>query len=717
MCIVCLTLVAVAQPLFTEDMWWHLSMGRAYAAEGPWLASDPNLFTAVGPPSPAAWLSSLALYGLQHSVGFQGLRLAHLALVALILGFAWSSLFRVSGSRAYASAATALFTCVSAYRLFQLRPDLVSLLGAVLLIWLVVLEQRTASGIAAPGAPASVESSKLRSRLASAVLLMVFWANAHAGFLLGPILIASAIGGLLFARIARRIGAPIQAEPAGRMRYLSIALALGLLATFVNPTGAAPHMLYFSAGTASPDLSLVADEWARINLFALPTANLPPSLQTWGVIWGLLVASPLAAVLAFRKTWRQHDNSAGESQLGKVDPALVGMAAVSLVAMLSAVRFAWMGIFPLLLIGGCAQVLGVFRRRPRPAHVLGSAVFSLVLVHGYYAYGAWPMISKAVRWDTYARPYTAAKNDAHAVWFLRDAGLEGNLFNDYWSGNFLGYWLAPGLRTFVNGSLNVPVAIMDAGFEVSHRAWDSKLGFEDLLDQLQIDVFFATGTPRLSLPGRPVISTTTHLENSPGWVLVFRSLASAVYLKNDPRNRKNLTRVGKYYADAGVPYGQSRGGLDVARVIRDSPAWATEHGLIPVGFAQWQADAQVSEPTRRAVANERLASLYATLGLYQRAAAIDRRVLNANPRAVRASRRLVWSLFHQRRYDEGLVAAAHLATIAAAGDAISRMLIDSAHQLPTLSENRRAAIVAVLPAMSRAQVAQIGTRIVEPEVR
>jgi hypothetical protein len=716
--VVCLTLVAVAQPLFTEDMWWHLSMGRAYAAAGPWLDADPNLFTAIGPPSPAAWLSSLSLYGLERFAGFQSLRLAHLVLVSLILAFAWSSLFKISASRSYASTATALFAGLSAYRLFQLRPDLVSLLGAVLLVWLLIVPKRGTGDPEHQAEPASAAPVNSRARLTAAVVLMGLWANGHAGFLLGLILIAAAIGGLVVARSTR---AMFQAEPPGRMRWLLLALGLGLLATLVNPTGAAPHFLYFSAGAETPDLAVVVDEWTRINLLALPPPNLPPSLQSWIVVWALLLITPLSLSLALAKALRSArtaDEATRAQPPGEgVDPALVGVAGVSLIAMLLAVRFLWLGIFPLLLIGACIRASGGFRLRVRFAHLFAGGVFGLFLAYGFFTHGAWPMISKAVRWQTYARPYTAAKNDAHAVWFMRDAGLEGNLYNDYWSGNFLGYWLSPGLRTFVNGSLNVPIDVMDAGFAISRRAWDSDIRFEALLDQYRIDVFFGTGTPRVSLPGRPVISTTTHLEHSPGWVLVFRSLSSAIYLRDNPRNRKNLERVGEYYADVAVPFDLASGGLDVAQVIRSAPEWAARHGLIPGGYSEWVMATRVPDPTRKFAASDRLASLYAMIGLYQRAESIDRGILETHPRAVGARRRLVWSLFHQQRFEDASFAAAQLAKIAPAGDAISKMLVDSAGQLLAMSEIRRAALVAVLPALSRAQAAQIGAEFVEPEVR
>lgn len=131
-------LVAAGQPLFTEDAWWYLSMGEAYLAHGPWLDADPLLHTAQGPPAPAAWLFALALAAIEHAAGFTGLRLAHVLLVAGIFALAWRALRRASGSARFASLGTALFAALSAYRLFQLRPHLVSIAAALGLAWLIL---------------------------------------------------------------------------------------------------------------------------------------------------------------------------------------------------------------------------------------------------------------------------------------------------------------------------------------------------------------------------------------------------------------------------------------------------------------------------------------------------------------------------------------------------------------------------------------------------
>ena len=40
----------------------------------------------------------------------------------------------------------------------------------------------------------------------------------------------------------------------------------------------------------------------------------------------------------------------------------------------------------------------------------------------------------------YAQPYSAAKYFAFPVWFLRDAGLTGHVYTDYFMGGFTGFF-------------------------------------------------------------------------------------------------------------------------------------------------------------------------------------------------------------------------------------------------------------------------------------
>jgi hypothetical protein len=692
-----LLLLAVGQPLYTDDAWWHIALGEAYASEGPWLDVDPLLFTAPGPPAPAAWLADVALFGVERAAGFPGLRIAHALAAAGILVLAWSLLRRASGSRFAASLGTGVFAALAAYRLVQLRPHLVTILATLVLYRLLLADR----------APPS------RRRIVIAAALLALWANAHGGFLLGPLLLAAGLAGLLLAAPLR----PRAWAAGDRARALRIAAALGigLLATLLNPNGVDQHLAYFAAGADTPSLMRVADEWLPFDPFRLPLRGLPPSPLAWGVFWALLAGTPLVALCALRQ-WRRGDRRGGSDAAAGVDPALVAVAMVSLAAPLLAVRFLWLGIFPLLLLaGGSHARLADGGARNRVVSWTAAAA-ALLLLPGFVRLGEWPMISRAIPRSPsgYAQPYAVGKYYGHAVWMLRDAGLAGNLFNEYFMGGFLGFWLAPDLRSFVNGSLNVSQEAMRANLPIRERR-GSEPGedFLELLDRQRIDVFMGIRFPQLRSVHRPWFYTTGHLEHAPGWIPVFRNARSAVYLRTNERNRANLERVADYYARQEVPFDPSRG-FDPERVIREARNWAVMHGLIPPYFEDLVAVSRGLEPERRRRALDHLASLYTALGLYERAIRIDRQLLRAEPDLIAPQRRRVWCLLRLDRTLEALEAAGSLAA-APSADALSHAIAAAASD--SAAGGDVAARVAQLPVFTQLEANRLASGVVRPETR
>jgi len=659
-------LVAAAQPLIAEDTWWHLAIGRVYAASGPWLSEDPFLHTAEGPPAPAAWLGDLVLHAALRVVGFTGLRALHAFAVAAILAVAWRALRAASGSRTYASLGTALFAALAAYRLFQLRPELVTLLATAVLLHLLVREA----------------GARSRARLAAVALGFALWANTHGGFVLGLALLGAAA---LAAGAAALVPG---AQPAARARAgeLGTWFAAALAGSLVNPIGLRAHGLFFAAGGATPDLALIVDEWGPLRLFALPMANRPPSQLTWALTWGLWIATPCAVGLHARA------RRAGRASR-PLDPALLAVAAAALIAPLAAVRLVWLGIAPLLAIGSAARSLGATRRR---ASAWIAALAALALVPAFARRGDWPAVSSGIDAAVYARPYPPEKYYAAPVWFLRDAALEGRLWNDYLNGNFLGFWLAPRLRVFVNGSLNVPSALIADGAAIRARVGVLGATFEELLDRHEIDVFFATGVPAIPRANHPARYATTLLENTPGWVPVFRCADAAVYLRMNERNRANLERVAAYYAREQIPFDPQRG-FDAAAVIGASPSWAAAHGILPADWRELDAAARAPSAAESGAAQGRIATVYALLGLYEQAAAIDRERLRQSPHSLPAARRLVWSLLHRGGGDELAGAADRLAALAPAPGTLAHVLVSVARSLPSQSGESARAVVATLP--------------------
>ena len=627
-----LLLLSVGQPVFTDDLWWHLALGEAYAKEGPWLAADPILFEAAGPPKPNAWLSDLLFYGVERGFGFTGLRLFHAVMVGLALALAWSIFRRASGAAWVGSVGMSAFALLSAYRFFQLRPHLFTILATLALYRLLLEGGRRPS----PG------------RIALAAVLFLFWANFHSGFLLGLILLTAACAGLV---LFRAIGPPAtRARVDGRLAALALTVLIGLLATLVNPAGPEPHTSYLDAGITTPELDRVADEWARFDLFRWPSLRLPPTPLVFAMGWLFFLLAPLAAWRGFA-SWRAPPSAADRPE---VDPALVGLALASLVAMGLAVRFVWLGIFPLLLF------VAAWRSLPEPSPRVSLAgrwvagLVALALVPAFLAAGDWSMISRAIPMSVarYAQPYPTGKHASHATWWLADAGLKGHLFGDYHSGGFHGYWLAPNIKTSLNGSMNVPRERMDAARALRKRKGRSEgESFEQLLEDQKIDLFLGTGIPRVRYSNRPLDTTTTHLEGNSDWVPVFRNVRSAVYLRRNNRNRENLERVADFYREEGVPFDPDLG-FRPDEVILKAPQWAYRNGLVPADMTSLLRSASDRTPRIRLRATDRIASIYALLGLYEKAIKLDRRTLVYDSTAKRARRRLVWSLLKSGRFEE-----------------------------------------------------------------
>ncbi|MGH0030246.1 MAG: hypothetical protein ACQGVC_10675, partial [Myxococcota bacterium] len=289
-------------------------MGAAYAEHGPWLAADPLLHTAERPPDPAAWLFDLALHAVERTGGFQALRALHGAFVAAILAAAWTLLRRMGASALWAAVGVELFAALSAYRLFQLRPHLFTMLATLLVLrWLVVDREP-------PG----------WRRVGAGCLLFAVWANVHGGFPVGLALVGAAAAGSLAEALLRT---DARDAALARARRLLAALGLCALATLLNPSGAEQHALYFAAGADTPDLAWVSDEWARFAPFTLPLANVPPTPFSWLAVWALGLLTAAVALTTLRRR--------------DVDGSRLAVTAAAFLGLLAAVRLLWLAVVPI----------------------------------------------------------------------------------------------------------------------------------------------------------------------------------------------------------------------------------------------------------------------------------------------------------------------------------------------------------------------------------
>lgn len=612
-------------------------MGRLYASGDLWLAEDPLLHTTVlRPPVPHEWLFQVALHGLHGAAGFTGLRALHVAWVAGLLAAVFAAFRRAAGELPAAALACALFLCLGWYRLLQLRPDLFSIAAALALYAAVIAPER-------PG----------RWRVAGALALLWVWVNAHSLFAVGlALLLAASLGALGESWLARLAGDALRARAAlRRAGGLAALCAAGALVTLANPRGVAQHLTFVTEASVG-SIWKIRDDFRPWNPLA-PTRDLTAFTPFSWALADLLFGAFLA-VGAWR-AWRfvRRRDAAALAALDCVHLALGGAA---LVACLVAVRFHWLALFPLLYL------LRAWRGRARRlalAPLCFAAATLLLALAMPRANGFVGFFAEVAREpEGWRGDFMDERYCGPGMRFLRDAGLEGSLYQPFNLGGFLGFALAPRLRTFIDGRLDhVPAQVLDDYLAIRRASRDGPSAtLRGLLDRWGIDVFFADAFPEAEYPER---ASGFHLRRLPEWQLLYVSRSCAVYLRRSPANRENLARAAAYYRERGVPFEPLRD-FDAARALREAPEWARVQRIALADADRLEAWRRGGDAAQRRSARERLADHAWRIGDLARSLALDEEWLAEEPDAFAPAWRRIDALLALGRAREALQAAQEL---------------------------------------------------------
>lgn len=368
-----------ASPLVDPDLWWHLEAGRGILAGGGPPRLESWSWTLSGAPwVDFEWLAQAGLAAAYRAGGFEGL----VALKALACaGAAWL-VFRLVAQEdgdPWAALLGALLA-LSAVRLrAHARPELATLLLLPLFLS-AALRRRRGPCALWPLAP-----------------LTALWANLHAGWPLGPAVLAlAAVGRAWEARSPRDDAA----------RDLALWGAACAAASFLTPYGLDTHRVIV-AHALRPPAAAGIEEWMTEGLRFFPA------------FW-LLLAAAAARVLADLRLGRR----GGLFWLVVLAP----LAALGL----SGARFA-----PLFCLAAPACVLGRTAlvdapRTMRPGLVLACLALAAALA----APALHRKPGRPVRWETVPR---------EALAYLDREGVGGKLFNDYPFGGYIA-WASEGRR-------------------------------------------------------------------------------------------------------------------------------------------------------------------------------------------------------------------------------------------------------------------------------
>ena len=201
--------------LYTDpDFWWHLRTGQLIFDTGAIPKTDPFSFTAAGSRWVAhEWLSDVLIYGVEKGLGYWGNVLLFTVVALSALAVMHRLLLKIGVSPRVALTLVALGG-VTSFPYWTVRPQAFSWLFAAIFLhtlWLRRIDGRTA--------------------LWPLPLLMLLWANLHAGYVIGLLL----VGLWLLASLGERV---LQ-HKVGSLRVPVLLFLACLAATAVNPNGLA----------------------------------------------------------------------------------------------------------------------------------------------------------------------------------------------------------------------------------------------------------------------------------------------------------------------------------------------------------------------------------------------------------------------------------------------------------------------------------------------
>ncbi|MCH7868249.1 MAG: hypothetical protein IH881_11180 [Myxococcales bacterium] len=649
--VVALSLYLAAAPTFTNDFWFHLKMGEVYWLEGLWPDADPMLHTALASaPIQHEWLFGVLLHGLERTTGFFGIRVAHALAVLAIIGFGYAIARKTSANTLVACLIATAFAILAWTRLYQLRPDLLSIPATLVTCMLFMASYRVPT----------------RREWFAFACMMLVWANSHSLFALAPLLL---FAGLLGTGL--RAGAEWYLFEAGDRRTalaatrriaLALILAIGIsvFVSLLNPRGIEQHLTFFASSQDAAIWS-VKDEWSHFDPWVASNNPGTVSPLLFGLMDGILIAFGLTSIAGIWAILRRRARA-----LETFDPIAFGLSLASIVAIFVSVRFLWLAIFPMLFVGralGSALVQSRMRSDSREIVCWILALATLGLGIQFYRVGGYQTTADRLPdsvAEYFSTPYLSRKFHVAGVQFLRDAEVEGRLFNSYGMGGFLGYWLSPKLSTYIDSRTeHYPPEVVTEYTRITRmRELGGRFSYLDTLDSREIDFFFGVGMP-VGLVTRAGPSTTAHLEGMPNWVPVSRSLNHAIYLRDHSRNDENFAKIERYYAARGIAFDRHHG-IDVAATVASNIDWALANDLLTPGQAQRITLRTSADPVERAAALEALAWVYTLGGSYSAAGGVERELAQLKRVSDSSLRRQVYSAMKLDRPEEANRAAAEL---------------------------------------------------------
>ncbi|HEA47544.1 MAG TPA: tetratricopeptide repeat protein [bacterium] len=564
-----------------EDIFSHTAFGR------PWINHG--------------WLSGVTFYSLYHLAGLKSLILFK----ALVASLSFFILFRImrqkkvniypvrtpfNGSRpseasngVYLALGIILLAAIVVYPRLRLRPLIFSFLFLSLFYYVLHSFQH-----------------RKRNLLFFLPLLMIPWANLHAGFLAGFIIIlifcfAESLKLGVKKYFNRDWGSILSGK---EIRLLLVVTLVVILTSLVNTYGY--QALSYSFQLTGKEIFMErVSEWRPIDFSRI--------FYPYWIMFGLTV---LALGLSHRK-------------IDFTDLTLFLVA--TLLSLSSRRHIELFVIFTSPILAKHLNIILKKRMTFRPkAWLFPASLTILILII------AWT----AIRLPSQIKIKEGLFPDK-AVDFIEENELSGNLFNPSGWGGYLIWRLYPECRVFIDGRLLV---YGERIYEEYGAIFRGEPPWEELLNRYKVDIALVDYNRKHSRP-----NLRDRLYESQDWRLIYWDDESMLYIKNLPQNQALIDRFGYRFLN---PDGER---MDVGKIeevigelkrkLKEEPSSFLSHHLLGIAYGEKEeftlAIGEFQKALRfnpgEAAIHSNLAVTYFKKGLLSEAIREFREALHLNP--------------------------------------------------------------------------------------
>jgi hypothetical protein len=498
------------------DIWWHLATGKYIVEHKEIPSHDPFSYTTPRPLNEnqkrglrAHWLGQVVFYSAYSLGGLKGVGLFRGLLIILpaVAIYLW---LVERGARPWlAISAVAFSTLMLAIEVFYAfeRPQGISFFLA--LVVLMLLED-------------------LRTRRKPALLLlplvMVLWANVHAGFIVGNVLIMAYASGVLLGWLYGLL----RGRPGPFNWFFFLGVALAILGSFVNPN--AYHLFYgYLKGLLGAFFRDVSGfigrkgegSWvAKVVLEYRPLYYFYKVLFYKWIVYYWLFSALVVALLALKYWLRRR-------------PDLAELFVVAFVIFFSNyyARGLMFGLVILAFYAG-KTMLELWHLRGRLIPLVATGLM-VALAVGFLSH-VWRPYSWALKNPGLTRHWITPWYPIGAANFVKRARIAPPMYNFYTWGGFLIWSLYPQYKVFIDGR-----AIDEMVNRVADAILKTYPGWRQQLDAYGINFMII---PVVFRESGNIIPLAVALVNEPQWRLIYLGSNSAVLVRDVPQNRHLIER-------------------------------------------------------------------------------------------------------------------------------------------------------------------------------